>query len=279
MSEAGSLTGKRAFVFPGQGVAASAGFSSEIRDALREAVGDWEVPYQLSVFAGSIEVLHSLLDRGVEPDVVAGHSLGEYAAAYAAGCLSLEDGVRLVAARDRLMSEASASIPGSMVAVIGADPREVVEAAASVQGIVVAANFNTPRQTVLSGEAGAVKQAAEMLSGRKVALRVAGGFHSPLMQGASDAMADLLGEVALEAPTVPMISGIDGGTLVTAEDVRLALRMQMLSPVRWVAVVKRFAEMGVEEVIEVGEGSTLIKLLKDFTDLPFKGRMAGEVIR
>src|SRR5687767_1778021 len=108
-------------VFPGQGTGGGE-VSGEVRAVVRRRVGDAEVPYQLAAFASSVELFYKLRDLKVEPDVVAGHSLGEYAAAHAAGSLGLEDGVRLVAERDRLMSEAARENPGGMIALIGADP-------------------------------------------------------------------------------------------------------------------------------------------------------------
>ena len=135
---------------------------------------------------------------GVKPDVVAGHSLGEYAAAHAAGSLDLDDGVHLVAERDRLMTEAAQKTPGGMVAVIGADPEEVERAVGEADGIVVAANFNTPHQTVVSGEREALEGGLEGIKGKKVPLRVAGAFHSPLMEGAEARMEKLLAGVEFE---------------------------------------------------------------------------------
>lgn len=268
---------RRAIVIPGQG-SGGGEVSGEVREAVRERVGDAETPYQLSVFAGAVELLYKLRDRGVEPDVVAGHSLGEYAAAHAAGSLGLEDAVRLVAERDRLMSEAAAENPGGMVALIGADPAEVVRAAEEVDGVVVAANFNTPRQTVISGEKGALEAVAESVGGRKVELNVAGAFHSPLMLEASRAMSAMLAEVTLQDPEIPMVGATDGGVLATAGDVRLALSNQMLSSVRWVAVIERFLSLGVEEIVEAGEDGTLTRMLRDFRRKNIEGRTAREVL-
>jgi [acyl-carrier-protein] S-malonyltransferase len=268
---------RRAVVFPGQGTGGGEG-SGEVREAIRARVGEAEVPYQLSVFASSVDLYYKLRDRGVEPDVVAGHSLGEYAAAHAAGSLGLEDAVRLVAERDRLMNEAARENPGGMVAVIGADPREVVRAAEVADGVAVAANFNTPRQTVISGEGRALEAVAEKVRGRKVRLDVAGAFHSPLMVEASRAMGAILSEVALRDPEIPMVGATDGGILATAGDVGLALRNQMLSPVRWVAVVERFLDLGVEEIVEAGEGGTLTRMLRDFRRKDIEGRTAREVL-
>ena len=268
---------RRAVVFPGQGSGGGEG-SGEVREAIRACVGGAETPYQLSVFAGSVDLLYGLREAGVEPDVVAGHSLGEYAAAHAAGSLGLEDAVRLVAERDRLMNEAAAENPGGMVALIGADPAQVVRAAEAAEGIVVAANFNTPRQTVISGEDRALDAVGERVNGRKVRLGVAGAFHSPLMAEASRAMEGMLAEVALEEPSIPMISATDGMVLSTAEEVRWALRSQMLSPVRWVAVIERFIDLGVEEIVEAGEDGTLTRMLRDFRRKEIEGRTVGEVL-
>src|SRR5918995_921118 len=268
---------RRAIVFPGQG-SVGGEITGEVREAVRARVGEAEVPYQLSVFATSVDLLYRLREAVVEPDVVAGHSLGEYAAAHAAGALGLEDAVRLVAERDRLMNEAARENPGVMIALIGADPAEVVRAADEAEGTVVAANFNTPRQTVISGDKGALETLAERVRGRKVELDVAGAFHSPLMLEASRAMSAMLAEVGLQDPQIPMVGATDGGVLATAGDVRLALGNQMLSPVRWVAVIERFESLGVEEIVEAGEDGTLTRMLRDFRRKDIVGRTAKEVL-
>ena len=268
---------ERAVVFPGQGTV-SGKTSGAAREAALAYVGDEAVPYQLSVFAGSVDLLYRLREAGIEPDVVAGHSLGEYAAAHAAGSLRLTDGVRLVTERDRLMGEASRKNPGGMVALIGGDPDDVARAAEETGGIVVAANFNTPRQTVVSGQIDALGEVAERVRGRKVKLEVSGAFHSPLMSGAAREMDALLGEVELEEPEIPMVGATDGAVLTTAEEVREALRNQMLSPVRWVAVVERLLDLGVREIFECGEDGTLTRMLRDFKRKDVEGRTAGEVL-
>ena len=269
---------ERAIVFPGQGTAGGE-VSGTVREAVRGYLGDAETPYQLSVFAASVDLLYRLRERGISADVVAGHSLGEYAAAHAAGALGLEDGVRLVAERDRLMNEAARQNPGGMVALIGADPDAVAEAVGGVEGVVVAANFNSPRQTVISGEKAALDAVGERVRGRKVELGVAGAFHSPLMRGASLAMDELLlCGVALEEPEIPMVGASDGAVLTTADEIRGALRDQMLSPVRWVAVIWRFLELGVTEIVEAGEDGTLTRLLRDFKRKDVEGRTAAEAL-
>lgn len=268
---------RRAVVFPGQGTVGGE-VSGTVRGAVLGYLGEAETPYQLSVFASSVDLLYRMRERGVRPDVVAGHSLGEYAAAHAAGALGLEDGVRLVAERDRLMGEAARENPGGMVALIGADPEGVARATEEAEGTVVAANFNTPRQTVISGEKLALSAVGERVRGRKVELSVAGAFHSPLMKEASREMEALLSEVALEEPEIPMVGATDGAVLTSADEIRRALREQMLSPVRWVAVIERFLELGVGEIFEAGEDGTLTRMLRDFKRKDVEGRTAAEVL-
>lgn len=268
---------RRAVVFPGQG-SGGGEISGEVREAVVGYLEGAEMPYQLTVFASSIELLYKLRERGIEPDVVAGHSLGEYAAAHAAGSLGLEDGVRLVAERDRLMNEAARENPGGMVAIIGADPLEVARAAGEADGVVVAANFNTPRQTVISGEKAGLEEVSEKVKGRTMELGVAGAFHSPLMLEASRAMSALLAEVVLLEPRIPIVSATDGAVLATAGDLRIALQNQMLSPVRWVAVVDRLLALGVEEIYEAGHDGTLTRMLRDFRRKEISGYTAGEVL-
>ncbi len=268
---------ERAVVFPGQGSVGGEA-TGAARDAVLDHVGDEDVPYQLSVFASSVDLYYRLREAGIEAGVVAGHSLGEYAAAHSAGSLGLSDGVRLVAERDRLMNEASKDNPGGMVALIGADADEVARSTEASDGLVVAANFNTPRQIVLSGREDALEEVAEGLRGRKVRLQVAGAFHSPLMAGAAKEMDSLLEEVEFREPEIPMVGASDGAMLTTADGVRGALRNQMLSPVRWVAVVERLLELGVREIFEAGEDGTLTRMLRDFKRKDVVGRTAGEVL-
>ena len=268
---------ERAIVFPGQGTIGGE-ITGIARDAVLDYVGDGTVPYQLSVFAGSVDLLYRLREAGIEPDVVAGHSLGEYAAAHAAGSLDLSDGVRLVAERDRLMNLASKKNPGGMVALIGSDPDEVARAAEEVDGIAVAANFNTPRQTVVSGQMDALERVTERVRGRKVRLEVSGAFHSPLMGGAAREMDTLLEVVGWEDPEIPMVGAADGALLRTADEVAGTLRRQMLSPVRWADVVGRILDLGVREIFEAGEDGTLTRMLRDFKRKDVDGRTVREVL-
>ena len=124
---------RRAVVFPGQGTVRG-DVSGEVREAVQKVAGGSDIPYQLAVFAGSVSTYRELVKRGYDADVVAGHSLGEYAAAHVAGSLGLVDAARLVAERDRLMGEASRENPGGMIAVIGADAREILDVVQDVGG-------------------------------------------------------------------------------------------------------------------------------------------------
>jgi len=131
---------------------------------------------------------------------------------------------------------------------------------------------------VISGEKSALEAVSQRVRGRKVELGVAGAFHSPLMQEASRQMNQLLSEVVLEEPDIPMVGASDGAVLVSADEVRRALRDQMLSPVRWVAVIERFLELGVRDIIEAGEDGTLTRILRDFKRKDVAGRTAAEVL-
>jgi [acyl-carrier-protein] S-malonyltransferase len=201
---------------------------------------------------------------------VAGHSLGEYGAAYAAGCFDFETGLWLVAERDRFLAEAAEETPGGMVAILKADPREVEEVLGESEGSVVA-NYNSPRQTVISGLRGALGDAVSRIRGRKIPLNVAFAAHSPYVAAAGEKMRGVLDTVEFRAPEVPIVSAIDGSVHTTAEAVRDALKNQMVAPVRWVKVVETLAKMRVEEWVELGGGGVLTRMLKDFEIPSLKG--------
>jgi [acyl-carrier-protein] S-malonyltransferase len=253
---------RRAVVFPGQG-SVGGGISGEVREAVQGYLDGSEVPYQLSVFASSVELLYALLERGLEPDVVAGHSLGEYGAAYAAGCFDLDSGLWLVAQRDRFLAEAAEETPGGMVAILRTDPEEVERVLGDAEGSVVA-NYNTPRQTVVSGLRDALGDAVSRIRGRKVPLKVSFAAHSPYVAVAGERMRGALDAIEFRMPEVPVVSAIDGSVLTSAEAVKEALKQQMVVPVRWVRVVETLARMRVEEWIELGGGGVLTRMLRDF---------------
>jgi len=258
----------RAFVFPGQGGGVVEP-AAELLPEIRRVVGD-RIPDQVKMFARAAWDADESRNLEVRPDVVAGHSLGEYGAAYAAGCFDFETGLWLVAERDRFLAEAAEETPGGMVAILKTDPREVEEALGESEGSVIA-NYNSPRQTVISGLRGALGDAVSKIRGRKIPLNVAFAAHSPYVAAAGEKMRGALDAVEFRTPEFPIVSAIDGSVLTTAEAARNALKNQMVAPVRWVRVVETLAKMRVEEWVELGGGGVLTRMLKDFELPSLKG--------
>lgn len=251
----------KAFVFPGQGGGVTEP-AAELLPAIRRVVGE-SVPDQVKLFARAARDADESRELGLRPDVVAGHSLGEYGAAYAAGCFDLETGLWLVDRRADFLAEAAELTPGGMVAVIKADPAEV-ERATEASGGSVVANYNSPRQTVISGLREALAEAVSRIRGRKIPLNVSFAAHSPYVEAAAEKMRDVLDSVEFRRPEMPVVSATDGGILEGAEAVREALKEQMVAPVRWVKVVETLARMRVEEWVELGGGAVLTRMLRDF---------------
>ena len=254
----------RAFVFPGQG-GGVAEPAAELLPRIRRVVGE-RIPDQVKLFARAVQDADESRELQVRPDVVAGHSLGEYGAAYAAGCFDFETGLWLVAERDRFLAQAAKDAPGEMVAILKADPEEVEKALEETEGPVVA-NYNSPRQTVVSGLRGALGDAVSRIRGRKVPLNVSFAAHSPYVAAAGEKMREVLDSVEFRVPEVPVVSAIDGRVLTGADAVKEALKNQMVAPVRWVKVVETLARMRVEELIELGGSGVLTRMLRDF-ELP-----------
>ncbi|MCA1738165.1 MAG: ACP S-malonyltransferase, partial [Actinobacteria bacterium] len=249
----------RAFVFPGQGGKVVEP-EARLLTAIRQVVGE-RIPEQVKIFARAAGDVDESRELDLHPDVVAGHSLGEYGAAYAAGCFDLETGLWLVAERDRFLSEAARETPGGMVAILKANPAEVEKALNKSEGSVVA-NYNSPRQTVISGLRDALGDAVSRIRGRAIRLNVSFAAHSPYVAAAGEKMRDVLDSAEFHAPEVPVVSAVDGSILETADAVREALKSQMVAPVRWVKVVETLARMRVEEWIELGGGGVLTRMLK-----------------
>ncbi|TCJ20707.1 ACP S-malonyltransferase [Rubrobacter taiwanensis] len=255
----------RAFVFPGQGGRVPEP-PEELLGAIRRIVGE-RVPDQVKAFARAAQDAREAERMNLRPDVVAGHSLGEYGAAYAAGCFDLETGLWLVAQRDRFMAEAAEKTPGGMIAVLQTRPEEVERALEGMEGSVVAANYNSPRQTVISGVVDALGEAVSRLKAvraRAVRLNVSLAAHSPYVAAAGEKMREALNTVEFRRPQVPVISAMDGSVLESAEAVKAALEEQMVAPVRWVKVVETLTRLRVEEWVELGGGNTLTRMLRDF---------------
>jgi [acyl-carrier-protein] S-malonyltransferase len=258
----------RAFVFPGQGGKVLEP-EARLMPTIRRVVGE-RVPEQVKVFARAVQDADASRELNLHPDVVAGHSLGEYGAAYAAGCFDLETGLWLVAQRDHFLAEAAREVPGGMVAILKADPEQVEKALGESEGSVIA-NYNSPCQTVISGLRGALGEAVSRIRGRAVRLNVSFAAHSPYVAGAGENMRGVLDSVDFYKPEVPVVSAVDGSVLETADAVKEALKSQMVAPVRWVKVVETLARMRVEEWIELGGGGVLTRMLKDFELPSLKG--------
>jgi [acyl-carrier-protein] S-malonyltransferase len=264
----GSDESMRAFVFPGQG-GGVAEPAPEMVPEIQRIVGE-RIPDQVKIFARAARDADESRILDVRPDVVAGHSLGEYGAAYAAGCFDFETGLWLVAHRDRFLAEAARECPGGMVAILRTDPAEI-EKALGGPGDPVVANYNSPRQTVVSGLRDALGDAVSRIRGRKIPLNVSFAAHSPYVAAAGEKMRDVLDSVEFRMPQVPVISAMDGVVHTRAEAVKEALKEQMVAPVRWVRVVETLAKMRVEEWVELGGGGVLTKMLKDFELPSLKG--------
>ncbi len=220
---------------------------------------------QLGIFVASAAALKALelKQPDFEYDVLAGHSLGEWTALYAAGVVSFEDTIKVLKARGEFMQAACEENPGAMLAVMNLDGAKLVEIAAEAGCNV--ANFNSLAQTVLSGTAESIDKAEALCKDagakRAVRLPVAGAFHSPLMQPAADKMDAFLADVELAAPQVPVFSNVTAGAH-DAGAIRENMVKQITSSVQWVASIQKLVGDGVEEIIECGPGKVLAGLIK-----------------
>ncbi len=217
---------------------------------------------QPALFTVEAAITDLIAEKGIIPVIAAGHSLGEYGALYSAGVLSFEDGLRLVAMRGELMAAAGEKQPGAMAAIIGMAKSKIEEVLKGItSGIVVAANQNAPDQTVISGDIAAVNDACVALKGagakRAIQLPVSGAFHSPLMQGIADAMADLLATITIKTPKCPIIANVTARPETDPETLRGLLIRQLVSPVRWVDSMRALEANGTMKCIEAGPGSVL----------------------
>jgi len=223
---------------------------------------------QPALFALSLAVAEAARDVGLRPDYVAGHSLGEYTAAVAAGALSFDNGMRLVGLRGRLMAEAQSEVPGTMAAIIGLSADQVADVCdrASDAGHASPANFNTPTQIVVSGEEAGVVRAMELAeeagAEKVVRLQVGAAFHSKLMEPAQRRMGEEMDTVAWEDPDVPLASNAFGKLVDNADEIRSALYTQIASPVRWVDCVHALEQAGVTTFVELGPGRVLSGLVR-----------------
>jgi [acyl-carrier-protein] S-malonyltransferase len=281
-----------AFIFPGQGSQkvgmgrALADAFSEARAAFDEADAAFGGPLtrlcfegpedqltltentQPAILAVSIAACRVLISRGIVPQLVAGHSLGEYSANVAAGTFEFGDAVRIVRRRGRYMQEAVPVGQGAMAAILGLDAalvRQACEEAAEGE-VVGPANINSPEQVVIAGTAGAVRRASERAktlgAKRAIPLPVSAPFHCALMKPAEDRLAPELRALAVRTPRVPVIANVDAEPKRDAAAAIDALVRQVSAPVLWESVVRRLASDGVTTYVEVGPGRVLGGLVK-----------------
>lgn len=221
---------------------------------------------QPAIFLHSIVVAAAKLH--LKPQMVAGHSLGEYSALVAAGAMSFEDALRLVRLRGELMQRAGETNKGTMAAVVGLEPEatETVCAEASAAGIVQPANFNSPGQIVISGSVNGVHKAMELAKQRGAKLVkelvVSGAFHSPLMESAKEGLKTALDKTDLRDATIPVYANVTAEPVQRASDIRELLYRQVTSPVRWEQSVRNMVRDGAAVFYEIGPGKVLQGLIK-----------------
>ncbi len=279
----------KAFVFPGQG-AQYEGMGKDLYETYPLARELFEEANEILgfritdiMFSGTSEdlqqtrvtqpavMIHSYIKSLVctieKPNMVAGHSLGEYSALVAAKALRFEDGLKLVAKRALAMQHACEQRPSTMAAVIGLEDEKVEEICQQIQDeIVVAANFNCPGQVVISGTIEGVEKACEVLKAagarRALKLRVGGAFHSPLMNVAAEELKEAIMQTEFQQPRCPVYQNVDARPYTNPEDIRRNLLAQLTSPVRWTETVRNMVRDGATEFYEFGPGDVLKGLIR-----------------
>jgi len=220
---------------------------------------------QPAIFLHSV-ILAKLLGDKFQPDMVAGHSLGEFSALTAAGALSFEAGLKLVAQRANAMQKATEQTKGTMAAILSLDDEVVEKHCAEIDGIVVPANYNCPGQLVISGELDAVEKACEALSAagarRAMILPVGGAFHSPLMEPARTDLASAIEATEITEPRCPVYQNVPAMAVTDPNTIKRNLIAQLTAPVKWTQTMNIMIKDGATEVIEVGPGKVLQGLFK-----------------
>lgn len=279
---------KKAYVFPGQG-AQFPGMAKELYESDARAKEFFDraneiLGFEITriMFEGSEEdlkatrvtqpaiFLHSTIlaacTDDFRPDMVAGHSLGEFSALAAAGAMSFDDSLRLVAIRASEMQKCCEAVPGTMAAIIGLPDAAVEEVCSAVDGIVIAANYNSDGQVVISGEQDAVKEACVRLkeagAKRALPLAVSGAFHSPLMEPARLALGKAIEATPIVEPVCPVYQNVSASAETDPARIKANLLAQLTSPVRWTQSVKAMIADGASSFTEIGPGTVLQGLVK-----------------
>ena len=230
---------------------------------------------QPAVFLHSVVLALTMGDE-FQPDMVAGHSLGEFSALVAAGALPFEQGLKLVEARALAMQKACEAAPSTMAAIIGLDDDKVEEICATIPGVCVAANYNCPGQVVISGEIAAINAACEKFkeagARRALPLKVGGAFHSPLMEPARAELAAAIDSADFAAPRCPIYQDVDALPHTDPEHIKANLIKQLTAPVRWSQIMARMVADGMTEAVELGPGKVLQGLIgRTYRDIAVSG--------
>ncbi|MDR3133916.1 MAG: ACP S-malonyltransferase [Prevotellaceae bacterium] len=278
----------KAFVFPGQGAQFS-GMGKDLYEQAPQAKELFEQANSLlgfritdSMFSGSADdlkqtrvtqpavFLHSVILAkilpGFAPKMVAGHSLGEFSALVAAGAMSFEDGLKLVAARATAMQKACERQPSTMAAILGLDDNKTEEICRAIDGIVVPANYNCPGQLVISGTVAAVEAACEQLKAagakRAMLLPVSGAFHSPLMEPARQELEAAIHATPFKQPRCPVYQNVDAKPYTDPEQIKKNLIAQLTASVRWTQIIQNMVADGATDFVELGPGAALQGMIK-----------------
>ena len=220
---------------------------------------------QPAIFIHSVAMIKAL-GKSFKPEMVAGHSLGEFSALVACGALSFEQGLNLVSKRAIAMQEACENTNGTMAAILGLENKVIEQTCESISGTVIPANYNCPGQVVISGEIKSVADCCEKLKDkgarRAITLPVSGAFHSVLMESAKEKLNEVINQIDFNEPICPIYQNVSGNFETKAEKIKSNLISQMISPVKWTQSVKNMIKDGANEFSEIGPGNVLQGLVK-----------------